>query len=173
MIAGAMLLPFAAQAQSTTQNTTVDTGTIGAGVTVNPFSTNSGTVIGGGTKPFGAARRTQDPATVREMSAEDRKLMWDQLPDEQKQRILAKRQELAAEKARQNKWKNLSGQPKTGAAKATAGASGKQGAWVNDPNLTPDQKAAIQRGANAWGSMSPEEKKAFVAKHQSQIQAAQ
>ena len=62
---------------------------------------------------------------------------------------------------------------KTGAAKATAGASGKQGAWVNDPNLTPDQKAAIQRGANAWGSMSPEEKKAFVAKHQSQIQAAQ
>lgn len=160
--------------------------------------------------------------TMKDMTPEERRALWDQMPEEQKQKIMARRAEIAKERTQQDKWKNLSGKKATtgngvepsitggmkadGTFAATPGAQGGpavgkrsydnsattgtavtprklpqagaagvngnvQGKWNNDSSLTAQQKASIQRGANLWGNMTPEQKKAFVSQHQDQINA--
>lgn len=158
---------------STPRSTSSSAGSFGGNATSgsvgNPFSGGGGVVV-----PDQAVGTDAPQKSVRDMTAEERQLMWNQLPEEQKQRILERRQKAAAEKARQNKWKNLSGKqpgatPSANAGTATTMPARRDGSWNSDPNLTPQQRASIQRGADLWKSMTPEQKKAFVSQHRDKI----
>lgn len=144
----------------TTPGVTVTTGQNGTSV-VTPNTTISGTTV--------VTTDETAPATsgksVRRMSDAERKAFWDNLPEEQKMRIIERRQQ--AEAARKNPWRD----PKTLKTVSPTG-SATSGTTQTQTGQNAELSASMARGKAAWDAMSDDEKRAFVQQNQDAIRAA-
>jgi predicted Fe-S protein YdhL (DUF1289 family) len=89
--------------------------------------------------------------SVRDMTPAERQAFWDNLPEEDKQRILARR---------------MQAQP------GSVPGSGPAAAAPLADTGNPELNGQLARGKAAWDSMSDEQKRAFVDQHKDQIRAA-
>lgn len=159
------MLAAGLHAPASAQNTVVTT----PGVTVTTGQ-NGNAVVTPNTVVTGTTTTTVDETTtsgkrLRDMTDAERKAFWDNLPEDQKKRIMERRQQ--AEAARKNPWRDPS-TLKTVRPAGTAPADTPQ--VQTGPNS--ELNASMERGKAAWDAMSDEEKRAFVQQNQDAIRAA-
>jgi hypothetical protein len=102
---------------------------------------------------------------VRDMTDSERQEFWDRLPQADKDRIIAKRQQIEQEAAQQERWKTPSaGTPRSMVPDSQPVAP--------DATANPELQRSLDNGKAQWDAMTPEEKRAFVEAHKAEIMNA-
>lgn len=109
-----------------------------------------------------AASQPVQQKSLRDMSAEERAQFWQNLPAEEKARIMARRQEAQAAQSKKQQWLTPHNNDNRSAVIAPH-------AQVTEGNA---QARSMASGKAQWDAMTPEQKKAFVKEHEAEIRAA-
>lgn len=164
VLAAGAVMPASAQDNPvvvTAPGMTVTTAGNGTAVVTPNNNVVTGTTVTTDLNPTGKS--------LRDMTDEERQAFWNNLPADEKQRIIERRQQMEA--ARKNPWRK--GGLSNNDMKTVMPAPRSTTSVQADPNAQGDDlNARLSRGKAAWDSMTDAQKRQFIEQNQDAIRAA-